>query len=90
MEEPLDDQLFVVAQTGNLGLLEAWLRSRCLEERCIALGFAAAEALENERFGLIVAAASVAAVVVAHLSESASAMRLPLVVALPDLHHWYC
>jgi hypothetical protein len=89
MAEPPDDQVFVVdhqLQTvGSLGLAEALpclLKSKRWEEHYMAWESAVAVvALENVRFGLIVAAEHVA---VAHLTELASAMRPPLVVAVPD------
>lgn len=92
MAEHPDDQVFVadhqLQTVGSLALAEALpclLKSKRLEEHYMAWESAVAVvALENVRFGLIVAAEHVAAVAVAHLPELASAMRPPLVVAVPD------
>lgn len=49
---------------------------------------AAAVALENEQFDLVVAAESVVTAAVAHLTALVSAMCLPLVVAVLGHHRW--
>ena len=96
MEEPLDDQLFVVALlqiVRILGLSEALpylLRNKRWEEHCREWEFAAAAvALAVDLIGLVVADGTVAAAAVAHLIVLAT-NHLLLEVGVRNLHRWRC